>query len=234
MNIRCIAIDDEPLALTKIAAFVERIPELELVKSFGSGLEALEFLRSDKVDLILLDIQMDTLTGLELLEVLPKPPKVILTTAYDQYALKGYELDVVDYLLKPFPFPRFLKAIEKVRSLLTPTANLGDWEKEFLMLRSEYYLHKVSLRDILFIEGMKDYCRVHTPETRIMSPQSMKKLVAQLPSPPFFRVHRSYIVSAERVDRLGRSQVFIGEREIPLGEQYRTDFQSYMDARRPR
>ncbi|MEL7529748.1 MAG: LytTR family DNA-binding domain-containing protein [Bacteroidota bacterium] len=234
MNIRCIAVDDEPLALTKIAAFVDRIPDLQLVGSFSSGLEALEFLRSDAVDLLLLDIQMDGLTGLELLEVLPQSPKVILTTAYDQYALKGYELDVVDYLLKPYPFPRFLKAIEKVRSLLVPQQISSDWKAEFLMLRSEYYLHKVWLKDILFIEGMKDYCRIHTPETRIMSPESMKNLVAKLPSPPFFRVHRSYIVSAERVDRLGRSQVFVGEREIPLGEQYRQAFQAYMDARRPR
>lgn len=234
MNIRCIAVDDEPLALSKIASFVERIPDLELVGSFGSGLEALAFLRSETVDLLLLDIQMDELSGLELLEVLPNPPKIILTTAYDQYALKGYEFDVVDYLLKPFPFPRFLKAVEKTRALLYPQFVAQNWEKEFLMIRSEYYLHKVSLKDILFVEGMKDYCRIHTTESKIMSPDTMKNLQAQLPSPPFFRVHRSYIVSAERVDRLGRSQVFIGEREIALGEQYRQDFQAYMDARRSR
>ncbi|MEL6653239.1 MAG: LytTR family DNA-binding domain-containing protein [Bacteroidota bacterium] len=232
--IRCVAIDDEPLALRKLATFVERIPDLELVGSYHSGLEAMEMLRSGTVDLLFLDIQMDELTGLDLMKLLTDPPLIILTTAYDQYALQGYEFDVVDYLLKPYPFLRFVKAVEKARKLLAPKqTNARAWQDEFLMLRSEYYLHKVWLRDILFVEGMKDYCRIHTPETRIMSPETMKNLSAQLPSPPFFRVHRSYIVCAERVDRLGRTQVFIGEREIPLGEQYRQAFQDFMEARKP-
>ncbi len=232
------AVDDEPLALEKMTHFIERIPYLELKGAYDNGFDAMNFLRQEEVDLMFLDIQMDELTGIQLLEVLSQRPKIILTTAYDQYAIRGYELDVSDYLLKPISFQRFLMAVEKVYNALTSQQgnNTGSQPKEeknpYILVRSEYRLQKVFLGDILYIEGMKDYSRIFTTENRIMTLQNLKKIEEALPTPPFFRVHKSYIISSQRINSIGKNDIFIGEQQIPIGGLYKKDFLEFIKKQR--
>lgn len=234
MKISCIAVDDEPLALEKMATYIAKVDYLDLKGTFDNAFDALNFLRQERVDLMFLDIQMDELTGIQLLEVLKNQPKVVLTTAYDQYALRGYELDVVDYLLKPFSYQRFLKAAEKVFEGLrqtqqpappSPTAK----EIDFILVRSEYRLQKIKLADIQYIEGMKDYSRIFTPDNKIMTLQNLKKLEEGLPCPPFLRVHKSFIISVDRVESIGKNDIVVAERTIPIGGLYKKTFMDYLD-----
>lgn len=242
VKIRCVTVDDEPLALEKMNAFVERVPYLELVGSFDNGFDAMNFLRQEKVELMFLDIQMDELTGIQLLEVLTNRPKIIFTTAYDQYAIKGYELDVADYLLKPISFQRFLMAVEKVYNMITKDANNENAPKgkqdillekdAYILVRSEYRLQKVLLDSIFYIEGMKDYSRIFTTENRIMTLQNLKKIEEALPTPPFFRVHKSYIISSKKVKSIGKNDIFIGEQQIPIGGLYKKSFLEFIKQQR--
>ncbi|MBX2870636.1 MAG: LytTR family DNA-binding domain-containing protein [Saprospiraceae bacterium] len=234
MKLSCIAVDDEPLALEKMETYIAKVDYLDLRGTFDNAFDALNFLRQERVDLMFLDIQMDELTGIQLLEVLKNQPKVILTTAYDQYALRGYELDVVDYLLKPFSFQRFLKAAEKVfenvRQVQQPTTTTpASSDKDFILVRSEYRLQKIKLQDIQYIEGMKDYSRIFTPTNKIMTLQNLKKLEEVLPCPPFLRVHKSFIISVDRVDSIGKNDIVVAERTIPIGGLYKKTFLDYLD-----
>lgn len=234
MKLSCIAVDDEPLALEKMETYIAKVDYLDLRGTFDNAFDALNFLRQEKVDLMFLDIQMDELTGIQLLEVLKNQPKVILTTAYDQYALRGYELDVVDYLLKPFSFQRFLKAAEKVfeslRQVQQPASSTPvSQDKDFILVRSEYRLQKIRLQDIQYIEGMKDYSRIFTPTNKIMTLQNLKKLEEVLPCPPFLRVHKSFIISVDRVDSIGKNDIVVAERTIPIGGLYKKTFMDYLD-----
>lgn len=234
MKLSCIAVDDEPLALEKMETYIAKVDYLDLRGTFDNAFDALNFLRQERVDLMFLDIQMDELTGIQLLEVLKNQPKVILTTAYDQYALRGYELDVVDYLLKPFSFQRFLKAAEKVfeslRQVQQPASNTPvSQDKDFILVRSEYRLQKIRLQDIQYIEGMKDYSRIFTPTNKIMTLQNLKKLEEVLPCPPFLRVHKSFIISVDRVDSIGKNDIVVAERTIPIGGLYKKTFMDYLD-----
>ncbi len=244
MKIKCIAVDDEPLALGKMSAFIEKVPYLDLLGTFDNGFDAMNFLRQNEVDLMFLDIQMDELTGIQLLEVLTQRPKIIFTTAYDQYAIKGYELDVTDYLLKPISFKRFLMAVEKVYNIIkdntekettkSPEAPsiTGIDKDSYILVRSEYRLQKIKLDDILYIEGMKDYSRIYTPAQKIMTLQNLKKIEEVLPTPPFFRVHKSYIISANKVDSIGKNDLFIGEQQIPIGGLYKKTFLDFINQQR--
>ena len=232
--INVIIVDDEPLAQDVLETYIDKIPELNLVTKCSNAFEANDALKNNDIDLMFLDIQMDELTGIQLLEVLKNQPKVILTTAYDQYALRGYELDVVDYLLKPFSFQRFLKAAEKVfeslRQVQQPTNNAPvTKDKDFILVRSEYRLQKIRLQDIQYIEGMKDYSRIFTPTNKIMTLQNLKKLEEVLPCPPFLRVHKSFIISVDRVDSIGKNDIVVAERTIPIGGLYKKTFMDYLD-----
>lgn len=183
MKINCIAVDDEPLALEKMKGYIAKVDYLNLLDTFDNGIDAVNYLKANTVDLIFLDIQMEDFTGIQLLESLKEYPKVILTTAYDKYALKGYELEVTDYLLKPISFPRFLQSVEKVYSRLEKEHNYelesieksGGLEKDFIFVKSDYKLQKVKFDDIQYIEGMKDYLRIVTPQKRLMVLQNFKK-----------------------------------------------------------
>lgn len=237
MKISCIAVDDEPLALEKMATYIAKVDYLDLKGTFDNAFDALNFLRQERVDLMFLDIQMDELTGIQLLEVLKNQPKVVLTTAYDQYALRGYELDVVDYLLKPFSYQRFLKAAEKVFDGLRQTQQLAPAspspkEVDFILVRSEYRLQKIKLADIQYIEGMKDYSRIFMPDNKIMTLQNLKKLEEVLPCPPFLRVHKSFIISVDRVESIGKNDIVVAERTIPIGGLYKKTFMDYLDEQR--
>ncbi|BFP42850.1 LytTR family DNA-binding domain-containing protein [Flavobacteriaceae bacterium GF1] len=221
MIIDCIIIEDEPLAMERTKGYVHKIPYLNLIGEFNNGLDALAFLKSNQVDLILLDIEMDDLTGIELLKTLENQLKVIITTAYENYALQGYELDIADYLLKPFGFERFLKAIEKIANHFH---NKEINEKDYLFVKTEYRMEKISFTDILFIEGMGDYRNIQTPRKKILTLQTFGELEKYLPKDRFIRVHKSYLVSIDKIEFVERSRIKIGDKRIPISDTYKDGF----------
>jgi two-component system LytT family response regulator len=227
--IRCLAIDDEPLALDVIEKHINKIPDLVLVQKCTSPLQALEIINKEEIDLIFLDIEMSEITGIQLLKSMHKKPLVILTTAYENYALEGYELDVLDYLLKPISFERFLKAVNKAQEAflqkksVQPKENTS-YEGGFIFVKSEYQMIKINLRDILYVEGLKDYVKIYCGPKPILSLQNLKGIESKLPSAYFFRVHKSFIVSIPKIDSVHKGRIKIGENEIPIGENYRDAF----------
>jgi len=218
----CIIIEDEPLALEKTKAFVEKIPSLHLAATFDNALTGLSFLNANQVDLLFLDINMDELTGLELLESANINSQVIITTAYQEYALKGYELNVTDYLLKPFTFQRFLQAVNKAQENIQQVGIEKD--PEYIFIKTENRLEKIMLVDILFIEGMRDYRRIHTISKKIMTLQNFKELERIIPSHIACRVHKSYMVAIKRIESIERNRIKIGEQLIPISDTYKEGF----------
>ena len=234
MMINAIAIDDEPLALQLVSGYIEKTPGLNLSGSFDNPLDAIEFLTNEAVDLIFVDIQMPDLSGLEFTRSLAKGPKVIFTTAYEKYALEGFRLDVIDYLLKPFSYEEFLKAVQKAVRLIKLEKEVPDQvdtNSEFLFLKSDYKIRRINFNDILYIEGLKDYVKVfiHGSDKPVLSLITLKALEAKLPEAKFMRVHRSFIVNLERIDTIERSRIVFGKTYIPVGEQYKDKFQEFLD-----
>ncbi len=232
--IRTIAVDDEPLALQLVTGYIKKTPGLGLAGSFDNPQKALEFVINEKVDLIFIDIQMPDLTGIEFTRALTGGPRVVFTTAYEKYALEGFKLDVVDYLLKPFSYEEFLKAVGKAARLIR--IEKGEPEKvesnsEFLFLKSDYKIRRINFNDILYIEGLKDYVKVYTAGTPkpVLSLITMKLLEAKLPPAKFMRVHRSFIVNLERIETIERSRIVFGKTYIPVSEQYKDKFQEFLD-----
>ncbi len=231
---RCIIIDDEPLALDLLEDDINKIPFLTLLQKFQSPFEALEILKSGEVDLLFLDIQMPDITGLEFLKSMEKKPLVIFTTAYDQYALEGYNLDVIDYLLKPIPFERLLKAankaqdIHKAQSLNYTSVEEGNSKANsfpnYIFVKSGYDIIKVNISDIQFIEGLKDYVKIYLPSQPLLTLLNLKTIVEKLPPKEFVRVHRSYIVALDKISAIRKNKIIIGNKEIPIGEHYKDDF----------
>ena len=237
--IKCLVVDDEPLALHILEDYISKVPFLELVKSTTNPIEALTLVQEGNIDLVFLDVQMPELTGIQFLKIANGKTKVILTTAYPQYALEGYELDVVDYLLKPIAFDRFFKSAQKAQGIIQPnikqpvveTAHQQvqpqqqqDFSTDFIFVKSEYKIQKVYLHQILFIEGLKDYISIFTTTERIITLQNMKKMEDTLPEKHFVRVHKSYIVALNKIDSIERSRIFIGDKIIPVGDTYRDNF----------
>jgi DNA-binding LytR/AlgR family response regulator len=224
---KCIAVDDEPLALALLQDNIRQVPTLELVAACSTAMEALGVLNRQEVDLIFLDIQMPGLTGLQLLQSLSVRPMVILITAYEKYALEGFNLDVIDYLVKPVPFERFLKACNKAvdyyRLKKNVTGESLTWP-EYFFVNAEYGLVKIVFSEIRMIEGLKDYLKIHLGETK---PQiirmSLKSIEEKLPPGKFFRIHKSYIIAISHVTAIRRNSVFLGDRELPLSDLYKDD-----------
>lgn len=229
MKINCIIIEDEPLALERTRNYVQRLPYLNLQASFENGIEALSFLKNVKTDLIFLDVRMDEISGIELLESVKIESEVIITTAYPEYALKGYELEVCDYLLKPFTFERFVQAVERAQNRLKQKE--APAEKKFIFVKTEYRLEKIYLDEILYIEGMRDYRRIHTTEKRIMTLQTFGELENTIPPEIICRVHKSFMVSISKIDSIERDRVRIGELFIPVSDTYRKAFFERVNAR---
>jgi DNA-binding LytR/AlgR family response regulator len=233
MKINCIAIDDEPYALKIIEDYINRIPFLCLESTFNNALEPLEYLKENPVDIIFLDIQMSGLTGVQFLKVLNKKPMVIFTTAYDSYALQGFELDVVDYLLKPIEFERFLIAVEKANNRLN-----GKENKEILLapsntntyffVKTGFKVQKVVFSEIKYIEGQGDYLKIVTVKEKIMTLQTYKDLEAVLPKTKFIRVHKSYMVGIDHVKSIQKNRISIGEVIIPISETYKVAFNDFL------
>lgn len=237
MKINCIAIEDEPLALIKIKDFIGQVDYLNLLEGFNNAVDAIGFLKKNAVDLIFLDIRMKGLSGIQFLESLQINSKVIITSAYDEYALKGYELDVADYLLKPFTFGRFLKSVEKVYGKLAGDKQLvndlsANFSAEFIFVKTEYRIEKVVLKDILYVQGMKDYLQIHTVDKNIMTLQTFKNLLDVLPESDFQRVHNSYIVSISKIEHIERNRLRIGKDLIPVSDTYKDRFYGILRDRR--
>lgn len=230
MKIKCIAIEDEPLALKKIKGFIEQVDFLELLDGFNNAVDAIGYLKQNDVDLIFLDIRMKRLSGIQFLESLQIKSKVIITSAYDEYALRGYELDVVDYLLKPFTFERFLKSVDKVYNQLNEIAKKNI--NEYLFVKTEYRIEKIGIKDILFIKGMKDYLQIHTLDKKIMTLQTFKNLLEILPEVDFQRVHLSYIISISKIENIEKNRIRIGQDLIPISDSYKDRFYGVLRERK--
>lgn len=237
--IRCIAIDDEDLALDLLEDNIRKIPFLEFCGRFTNAFEALKTIKEDPVDLIFLDIQMPDISGIQFLKTLHPKPSVIFTTAFSKYALEGFELDVVDYLLKPYSFERFLKAVNKAYENIRLLEKAKEAPRgvthgsHYLFVRADYKLVKVALQDILFIEGLKDYVKIHCGDKPLLTQMSMKSIEEKLPEKDFIRVHRSFIVAFDKIDFIHKSFISIRGREIPLSDHYRDIFISIVQQNRP-
>lgn len=241
MKMNCIAVDDEVLALKKIKRYAEKIDYLNLLGTFDNALSTFSFLRENQIDLIFLDIQMDEFTGIQLLETIKDPPYIILTTAFDEYALKAYELDVMDYLLKPIPFERFVKAVEKVyarflkdkqahsktqRIEITP---LQPDRPEYTFVKSGSKTVKMYFNKILYIEGMRDYLQIHTEDSKIMTLLNFKTIQDLLDPQKFIRVHKSYIVAIDKIDYIENNVIKIRDKLIPVSSSYKIAFNSLLN-----
>jgi two-component system, LytTR family, response regulator len=225
--IRCVVIDDEPYARDLLTEFIGKIPNLSLEGSFSSALLALPELSQKPVDVLFLDIQMPDLSGIDFLKSLDKRPMVIFTTAFAEYAIEGFELDVVDYLLKPFDFQRFLKAVNKVIQKVEKPGDASiavtPVENDFIFIKDGSKLVKVELNKILFIKGTREYVTVYTKDKKIMSLQTMKNLEQELPA-NFLRVHNSFIINIRAIDSISKNEVEIGKEIIPIGQTYKKMF----------
>jgi DNA-binding LytR/AlgR family response regulator len=218
----CIIIEDEPLALEKTKDFVNKVPFLHLSATFDNALTGLAYLNNNKVDLLFLDINMDELTGIELLESSTINSQVIITTAYQEYALKGYELQITDYLLKPFTFNRFLQAVNKAQENLSQRT--ADKQVDFIFVKTENRLEKIMINDILYIEGMRDYLRIHCVSKKIMTLQGFSELEQLIPAHLVCRVHKSYMVAINKIESIERSRIKIADQLIPVSDTYKEAF----------
>ena len=232
--IRCIAIDDEPLALQQMAGYIEKTPFLELKGGFENAMEAISWLQDNDADLMFVDINMPGLSGMDFVKSLNRPPKVIFTTAYEEYALEGFRVDAVDYLLKPIGYPDFLKAAEKAKERLgTQLAESSKVESDdtHLFIKSEYKIIRINLVDIMYIEGMREYVRIHLEKGKpVMTLMSMKKMEAFLPENSFMRVHRSFIVNLNKITTIERNRIVFDKKVyIPVSDHYKEEFQKYLD-----
>jgi len=224
MNFTCIAVDDEPLALEKVVSFVNRLPFIVLKATFDNAIEALAYLSENQTDLLFLDIQMEAMTGLDLLAALPEKPQVILTTAYSEYALKGYEFEVTDYLLKPFSFERFAQAVNKAVKRLQEKQVQPETNSDFIFVKTDYRLVKIMLSDILYIEGMRDYRCIVTHAGKILTQQTFGSFEEQLSPNQFTRIHKSYMVALSKIESIERHRIKIGAALLPVSESYREQF----------
>ena len=235
IKITCVIVDDEPMALNLVESYVEKTPFLVLKKKCSSAIEAMEFIKNEPVDLLFLDIQMPDLTGIEFSKMLPKETRVIFTTAFDQYALEGFKVEALDYLLKPFDYAEFLASANKANTWFELVKGkkhpIVSEEKEFLFVKSEYKQLRIKLADVLYFEGLKDYIKIWMKDNpkAILTLMSLKSLEAELPEAQFMRVHRSFIVSLKNIEVIERSQIVINKQRITVSENYKPKFLEFVN-----
>ena len=236
MKYKCLIVDDEPLALDVLENYIHKVPSLQLAARCSNAIEALSRLRKHDISILFLDIQMPEITGLEFLKSLKNPPCVIFTTAYSEYAMDGFNLDAVDYLLKPISVDRFLKATNKAVAQLSPTKSKKDTassnhenESDFIFVKSDKKIVKIGMGEILYIEGLKDYVMIFTPAGRVITLQTMKNLEEKLPADKFIRIHRSFIISLDRVKSISNNSVDVSGKQIPIGKLYRDAFMKVVE-----
>jgi len=222
--LKTIILDDESPAIALLSAYVEKVPFLELVLATTNPFEVISLINNQAIDLLLSDIEMPDITGIELLKSIKKPPMVIFTTAYEQYAVQGFDLDIVDYLVKPIPFNRFLKGVNKAQKwqqqnepVILPTT------QPFLYVKADYQTVKIAFEDLLYIEGLKDYVKIYTTTKMVMTRLNLKGIAAKLPRDQFIRVHRSYIAAFAKITAFQKSHIMIGQKEIPVGNTYQAE-----------
>ena len=237
INLRCCVIDDEPLAQQLIASYVEKTPFMELIGTFSSAQEAVKTLLEEHIDIVFLDIQMPQLNGLELAKIIPASCRIIFTTAYDRYAIEGYKVNALDYLLKPVNYEEFITAANKALKWaeLNRQANEVADQKDYIIVKSEYKLIQIPISNILYIEGLKDYVKIYLDnENRcVMTLMSMKTLERHLPSSRFLRVHRSFIVNTSKIKVIERNRIVFGNTYIPISDSYKQAFLDFIDSRSP-
>lgn len=218
---KTIIIDDEQPAIKILRQFAAKIPFLEVLKATSNPMEVLEIMATQKIDLLLTDIEMPDISGVELVRSLEQKPLIIFTTAYENYALQGYELDIVDYLVKPIRFTRFLKAINKANKLFSLQQQFDNQQTvQYLSIKVEYKTVKIALDDILYIEGLKDYVKIYTTEKMYLTRLNLKGIETKLPSDKFIRIHRSFIIAKAKITTFQKSQISIGEQQFPIGSSY--------------
>lgn len=228
--ITCLVVDDEPPALDVVARYICAIPQLRLAGTCANAVQALPMLQQQPIDLIFLDIQMPHILGTQFLRTLKNPPKVIFTTAYRKFAVEGFDLDAVDYLLKPITFQRFLKAVNKIMDLPAqdtpppPIAKISS--PEFIHIRADRKMQKIAIDDIIYIESLRDYCKIVTPSKKIITRQPISSIENSLPADNFIRIHRSYLVSIRKIESYTNEFVEIAQQELPIGRMYRLSFLS--------
>jgi two-component system, LytTR family, response regulator LytT len=234
MTIKCLAIDDEPLALGMMSGYISKTPFLELIGACRSGFDAFELISANRVDLLFVDINMPDINGLDFVKSLKDKPKIIFTTAFSEYAVEGFKLDALDYLLKPIGYNDFLKAANKARDFFNSADSISRKElqnEEYLFVKSEYKIIRLSLKDIIYIEGMREYVRIHQTTGKSLMPLiSLRSLEEQLPKDKFMRVHRSYIVNLEKITTVEHNRIiFEGKVYIPVSDQYKEFFHRYIN-----
>ena len=231
MTLNCIIIDDEPLAAQLLASYAQKTTFLNLIGTFNSAVAAIKNVKEKRIDLIFLDIQMPELSGLEFATLLPTC-KIVFTTAFSQYAIDGYKVNAIDYLLKPISYDDFLKAANKALDSFTVVEKKDEQEDRFIYVKSEYKLVRVLYDDILYIEGLKDYVKIYLDNNQrpIHSLMNMKTMEDYLPSPEFLRIHRSYIVHMPKVKAIDHSRLVIGENYLPVSDSYKEELQQYLDS----
>jgi DNA-binding LytR/AlgR family response regulator len=230
--INCIAIDDDLSALRIIREYCSRVQTVNLSGTFSNPFEAVPVLNNNQIDLIFLDIVMPQISGLEFLKTLYNPPLIIFTTAFREYAVEGFEHNAVDYLIKPIPYDRFCRSVNKAsqfirlkKQIIVPGGeNTPEMSHGFLMVKVEYSTIRINLSDILYIEGLKDYAKIYTEGRLILTKTTMKNILEKLPSGNFLRVHKSYIISIDKIDMIENSRIVIGNQRIPIGESFRSSF----------
>jgi two-component system LytT family response regulator len=236
LKLKCIIVEDEPLARSLITEYVKKVPHLELLDAFSNPLAAMECIHKNAIDILFLDIQMPEITGITLLKTLQRKPLVILTTAYSEYALESYDFDVLDYLLKPITFERFLKAVDKAsqRLMVTqsqslPNTTVPEAAQPFVFVKDGTKLIKVRFDDILYVEGLKDYVTIHTRQQKIVSLQRLKSLEEQLPANKFIRIHHSFIVALAAIDSIHKGEVQVGNAYLPISDSYKKTFKEFIE-----
>ena len=222
MQINCIIIEDEPLASKKLIKFINKVGYLKLCENFDNAIDAISYLKEESIDLIFLDIQMEDFTGIQFLETVKERPKVIISTAYEKYALKGYELDVVDYLLKPFTFNRFLLSVEKMSK--RTNIELTSISNNCIFVKTGYRLEKIEIDEILYVEGMSEYLGIVTTQKRIMTLQNFNTIAKILPSDNFVRVHKSYLVAIDKIKSIERNRIKINDKILAISDTYKDEF----------
>ncbi|NLR58675.1 response regulator transcription factor [Chitinophaga polysaccharea] len=223
MALKCIVVDDEPLAAQVLVSFINKTPDLQLLKAFHHPLEALQFLKQEKVDVVFLDIQMQELSGIELMQLAPAGLQIVIVSAYDEYAVEGFDREAVDYLLKPVSFDRFARAVQRVLAKSTPAISQPAGT-DYIFVRTDKRIVRVDLKDILFVEALRNYVAIQTSRQKILTLQNLRSFEEILAPFRFFRVHKSYIISLDKIDSIERQRIFTGPHSIPIGDAYLKQF----------